>query len=107
MLIRLSEKEKLVNRVVFRYRVCVPTDFVSCPCCGMTVPPKALNFDEHGNRVEDPMVYGAFLKRRFAGGNKGIHWQSCPLPGFMLVGLEAQLETALAQVRAQAQTDPG
>ena len=81
----------------------MPTVFVSCPCCGMTVPPAALNFDaESGQRVEDPKTYGAFVKERgFAPGSHKIQWQAAPAPPVILQGLLVQLERAVQQVRAQ------
>lgn len=80
----------------------MPTQFASCPCCGMTVPLRALNFEEDGTRVAAPAVYGTFLKTRYSGGGyKGLRWEAVVLPKMMLCGLRAQLVTALAVVDAQ------
>jgi len=72
---------------------------VSCPACGQSGSLKALNFDDEGNRVAEPVQYGAFLKTQFVGGRAGIRWSSAPMPEHMLRGLLVQLETAAAQVR--------
>jgi len=67
----------------------------------MTVSPKAMNLDEDGNRVSDPVIYGSFLKTRFAGGKAGIHWTSEPSPEHILRAIEEQLRIALDCVRRQ------
>lgn len=67
----------------------------------MTVPPAALNFDEDGNRVDDPKAYDTFVKVRYAGGNKGIRWTQDRMPLHMLRGLREQLAGALAHVDRQ------
>lgn len=67
----------------------------------MTVPLKAMNFDEDGNRVSEPVQYGTMVKVRYAGGDRGIHWDKAPMPLHMLVGLRQQLEDALNYVDAQ------
>lgn len=79
----------------------MPAQFASCPCCGMTVPLRALNFEEDGTRVAEPVVYGTFLKIRHAGGYKKLRWESAALPESMLHGLREQLVTALAVVDDQ------
>lgn len=69
----------------------------------MTVPPRALNFDpETGARIDEPVVYGAFVKvRDFAPGSHKIQWSQGPAPVVVLQGLLAQLDAARAQVLAQ------
>jgi hypothetical protein len=78
--------------------------FASCPCCGMTVPLAAMNFDEQGKRVLEPVQYATLVKLKdFAPISHKIQWSAAPMPAYMLVGLAVQLETALAHVRAQLQ----
>ena len=80
----------------------MPTHYASCPCCGQTVRLHALNFDERGERVPEPVAYGTFLKTRAQNPINGLmEWSMQPLPPHMLVGLKAQLEAALAYVDGQ------
>lgn len=79
----------------------MPTTYVSCPCCGMTVPPAALNFDDEGNRVENPKLYDTLVKVRTAGGHKGIHWTTDRMPVHVLRGVREQLARALEYVDRQ------
>ena len=73
----------------------------SCPVCGQTVKLVRLNFDENGNRVDEPVQYGTFLKLQQVGGRAGIRWTTLPMPEHMLRGLLVQLEGAVAYVRSQ------
>lgn len=82
----------------------MPAVFVSCPCCGMSVPPAALNFDEHGNRVAEPKLYDTLVKLRTAGGYKKIRWTTDRMPGYMLRGLRVQLQRALEYVESQLES---
>jgi hypothetical protein len=80
----------------------VPTHYASCPCCGQTVRLQALNIDQGGRRVFEPVVYGTFLKTRAQNPVTGLmQWTMQPLPPYLLLGLKAQLEAALAYVNAQ------
>jgi hypothetical protein len=67
----------------------------------MTVPPGAMNFDESGNRVDEPKQYDTLLKVRTTGGYAGIKWSTNRMPELMLRGLRAQLQGALAHVERQ------
>lgn len=80
----------------------MPAQFASCPCCGMSAPFRAFNFEADGSRVQEPVVYGTFVKTRFGGGGKqGLHWETIPMPEALLHGLRAQLVAALAFVDSQ------
>jgi len=74
--------------------------YVSCPCCGTTVRPYALNLDEGGNRVEEIRQYGCFVKERTMHGNKSIKWTSQDAPLHVLRAVREQMAAALADVDA-------
>lgn len=84
----------------------MPAHFASCPCCGMTVPFSALNFEPDGQRVSEPVLYGTFVKTRYSGGGyKGLRWESGAMPLHMLAGLREQLVAALAVVDREMQNE--
>ena len=79
----------------------MPRQFASCPCCGQSAPFANFNLDAQGQRVGEPVQYGTFLKIQTFGGRAGIRWTTYPMPEHMLRGLLAQLEQAIAHVKAQ------
>ena len=62
----------------------------------MTVPLRAMNFDEEGKRISDPKLYGFFVKTKtIVPGVRGLRWQTYDMPPRMLLGMRAQLTAAL------------
>lgn len=74
--------------------------YVSCPCCGTTVRPFALNLDESGNRAEEIRRYGCFVKERTMHGRARIKWTSQDAPLHVLRAVREQMAAALADVDA-------
>ena len=74
--------------------------YVSCPCCGTTVRPYALNLDEGGNRAEEIRRYGCFVKTRSMLGDRNIRWTSQDAPLYVLRAVREQMAAALADVDA-------
>jgi hypothetical protein len=74
--------------------------YVSCPCCGTTVRPPALNLDEDGNRVAEEEIrrYGCFVKTRHMLGDRNIQWTSRDAPLHVLRAVREQMAAALADV---------
>lgn len=80
----------------------MPAQFASCPCCGMSVPFSALNFDTDGVRNPEPKRYGTFVKTRGQEPGTGrVQWSIQDMPLYMLEGLRLQLADALVLVDQQ------
>lgn len=76
------------------------TVFVSCPCCGTTVRPPALNLDEDDNRAEEIRRYGCFVKTREMLGDRNIRWTSRDASLRVLRAVREQMAAALDDVDA-------